>query len=93
MARPAVHVDQEQIVHFDDLVEQRLASAGQIAGDEGIALRFGEAAQIAGIVAPAEFTDLTYDPRIEIVEAGPSLEQLFDQAKAHDVALDHAGIG
>ena len=94
IACPAVHADEEQIVHLDDLVEQRLAGLDQIAGDECVTLGLGEAAQIAGIVAASELPQLTYDLADQDRRGrAVGVEQLFDQAQADDVALDHRGIG
>ena len=69
------------------MVEQRLARLDQVAGDQGIALRFGEPAQVARVIVASE---LAHDPGIE---AGAGLDQLLDQAQAHDVALDDGGAG
>ena len=92
-ARAAVHAGQEQVVHFDDLVEQRFAGLDQGAGDERVALGLDEAPEIAGIVAPAQFAELAHDPRIEVVQPGSGAEQFLDQVQAGDVALDHRRIG
>ena len=89
----AVHRGQEQVVHLDDLVEQRLAALNQIAGDQRVAFWPGEAPEIAGVVAAPELAELAHDPRIEIVQPGAGAEQLLDQMKTDDVALDHRGIG
>ena len=45
----------------------------------GIALRLGEPAQVAGIVAAAQLSELAHDPTIEVVEPGAGLDQLLDQ--------------
>ena len=91
--RPPIHADEELIVHLNNLVDQGLAGLDQIAGNERVTLWFGEAAQIAGIVAAPEQAKLTNDLRIEILEARAGVEQFFDEAQANDVALDHRGIG
>lgn len=93
MARPSRQRGQKQIVHLDDVVEQRLAGLEQVAGDEGVAFGRRKAPQIAGVVAPAEFAGLSHKPRIETVEPGSGTEQVPDQAPAADVSLDDAGIG
>ena len=93
VACPAVHAGQEQVVHLDDLVEQRLAGLDQIAGDQRVALGLGEAAEIAGVIAAPKLAELTDDPWIEVVQTRAGAEQSFDQAQANDVALDHRGIG
>lgn len=93
VARPSVHGGQEQVVHVDDLIEQRLARFDEVACDERVALRFGEAAQIAGVVAASEFAELAHDPGIDVIQACAVPEQLLDQAQAYDVALDGRGIG
>ena len=49
-ARPSVHAGQEQVVHLDDLVDQRLAGLDQVAGDERVALGLGQAPEVAGVV-------------------------------------------
>ena len=92
-ARPPIHADEELVVHLDDLIDQRLASFDQIAGNKRVALRFGEAAEIACIVTASELAKLTNDLWIEFVEARAGVEQLFDEVQANDVALDHSGIG
>src|SRR5208282_4692187 len=86
------YAGQEQIVHLNDLVEQRLARLDQIAGNQRIALRLGEAAEIAGIVAVPELAQLPDDAWIKIIQSCTGLEQLLDQAQADDVALDDSGI-
>ena len=93
IARPAVHADQKKVVHLDDLVDQSLAGLDQIAGDERITLRLGEAAEIARVVTAPELSELANDLRIEIVETRSSVEQFFDQAQTDDVALDYRGVG
>ncbi len=92
-ARPPIHADEELVVHLDDLIDQRLAGFDQIAGDQRIALRFGETAEIAGIVTASELAKLTNDLRIEFVETRAGVEQLFDEAQANDIPLYHSGIG
>ena len=87
-ARSAVHARQEQLVHFDDLIEQRLASLDQRAGDKRVTLGLGETSEVAGIVAAPQLTELTHNPRIEIIQPGAFAEQLLDQAQAHDIAFD-----
>ena len=93
IARPAVHAGEEQIVHLDDLVEQRLAGLDQIAGNQRVALRLGEAAEIAGIITASELAQLADDLRIKVIQPAAGAEQLLDQAQADDVALDHRGVG
>ena len=66
------HASQELIAHLHDLVEEGLAPLDQIAGDQCIPLRLGEAAEIAGIVAASELAELADDPRIDPVEIGTS---------------------
>jgi len=92
-ARPSVHAGQEQVVHLDDLVEQRLAGLDEVAGDERVALRLGKAPEVAGIVAAPELAELADDPRVEVAEVRAGAEQVLDQAQADDVALDHRGVG
>ena len=92
-ARPPVHAGQEQVAHLDDLVEQRLAGLDQVAGDEGVALRLGEAPEVAGIIAAPELAELADDPRVEIAEVCACAEQVLDQPQADDVAFDHRGVG
>jgi hypothetical protein len=58
-----------------------------------LALRLGEAAEIAGIVTAPELAQLANDFGIEVIEAGTRLEQLLDQVQADDVALDDGGVG
>jgi hypothetical protein len=50
---PTAHRGHELIVQLDHAVEETLARFHQVAGDQGVALGLGEAAQIAGIVAAA----------------------------------------
>jgi len=64
IARPSVHPGQEQVVHLDDLVEQRLARLDEVAGDERVALRFGKAPEVPGIVAAPELAELADDPGV-----------------------------
>jgi hypothetical protein len=44
VACPPVHGGQEQVVHLDDLVQQRLAGFNQVTRDQCITLWLGEAA-------------------------------------------------
>src|SRR5271156_1275427 len=81
-ARSAVHARQEQVVHFDDLIEQRLASLDQRARDKRVTLGLGETSEVAGIVAVPQLTELTHNPRIEIIQPDAFAEQLLDQASA-----------
>ena len=84
-----IHRGQEEIVHLDDLVEQGLARLDQVAGHECVTLGFGEASEIAGIVAAPELAELAHDLGVELIQFATRAEQLFDQAQADDVALDH----
>ena len=81
-ARPAVHAGQEQVVHLDDLVEQRLAGLDEVAGDERVALWLGKAPEVAGIVAAPELAELADDPRVEVAEVRAGAEQVLDQPQA-----------
>ena len=89
----AVHGGQEQFVHGDDLVEQRRLGFDQVAGDKGVAFGFGEAAQVACIVATPQLAKLAYDFWVEIIQSVGGTEQLLDQTQADDIAFDHGGIG
>ena len=92
-ARPPIHANEELIVHLNNLIDQRLAGFHQIAGNERVALRFGEAAQIAGIVTASELAELANDLRIEVVQTGAGVEELFDETQTNDVPLYHSGVG
>jgi hypothetical protein len=91
VARTAVYAGQELVIHLDQLVEQGLARLDEVTGDERIALWFGEAAQIAGVVAAAELAKLIDDLGIDLVEICAVCKQLLDQVKAHDITLDRGG--
>jgi hypothetical protein len=58
VASAAVHASQELVIHLDQLVEQCLAHLNEVTGDERVALRLSEAAQIASVVAAAELAKL-----------------------------------
>ena len=91
--RPTVHPGQEQVIHLDDLIEQRRAGLHQIAGNQCVTLGLGEAAEIARIIAASKLAQLADDLWIETAQLGSGSEQFLDQVQADDVALDHRGVG
>src|SRR5262249_38179035 len=92
VARPPRHTGQEQIVHLDDVVEQKLAGFHQIAGNQRVTLGGREAPEITSIIATAKLTKLLHNVWIESIEAGAASEQAFDEMETVDVALDDASI-
>ncbi len=88
-----VHPGHEQVVHLDDLIEQGFAGFNQIASNQSRALWPGKTPEITRIIAAAEFTQLSQDLGIKIGKFTVVAEQLFNQPKSDDVALDHRRVG
>ena len=74
------------------MVEQRFARLDQVAGDEQVAFRLGEAPEVASVIAPPKLAKLTHHPGIDVVEASVGFDQLLNQSQAHDVALMAAAL-
>ena len=75
VARPPGHAGQEQIIHLDDMVEQKLAGFHQITGDQRVSLGGCEAPEITGIITTAKLTKLLHDARIESIEPGAPMSR------------------